>query len=379
VKKALVLNNTHSETEFINVLKKYYKKIYTIGKNKPYNKSSKIQHINCDYKDYKKIKLIQKKYKISDTFPGANDYTLFSLAHLKSKIIDDLSITKIIHNKELFRNFIKSIKIYTLSIFKKKNFNKIAFPLLAKPKLGHGGKGIVKIEDFKSLKLLIKNIKNKKYIIEEFVEGSNHGIFTLVKNQKIIFIFFDTEQRFLNPYTVSSTINICEINNIEKKKIKDKLYKIIKKLNLKDGIFHAQIIFNKKKNKAFIIEITRRLPGDNYLKFIKYSTGVSIEDCILKLFLKKKFRINLKKKSYILRKVLMSTRNGYFHRVKISKKIKRNIIEIKIFKQNGEKINNYLQDRVGVVFFKFKTKKKLLVITKNIDKLIGVIIQKNKF
>jgi biotin carboxylase len=377
MKNALILNNTHSETDFINILKKNYKKVYTISNSKPYNRKANIKHINCDYKNYKRIKLIQKKYNISDTFPGANDYTLFSLAHLKSKIIDDLSIIKVIHNKELFRNFIKSIKIYTLNILKK-NFNKIVFPLLAKPTLGHGGKGIVKIEDHKGLKLFIKNIRNK-YIIEEFVEGSNHGIFTLVKNQKIIFIFFDTEQRFLNPYTVSSTISTCNISSDVKLKIKKNLSKIIKKLKLKDGIFHCQIIFNKYKKAFYLIEATRRLPGDNYLKFIRYSTGASIEDYILKLFLKKKIKIELKKSSYILRKVLMSSSNGYFHRVRISKKIKKNIIEKIIFKQNGEKINNYLQDRVGVVFLKFKTKKRLLAITKNIDKFIGVIIQKNKF
>lgn len=379
MKNALILNNTHSETDFINILKKNYKKVYTISNSKPYNKKANIKHINCDYKDYKRIKLIQKKYNISDTFPGANDYTLFSLAHLKSKIIDDLSIIKIIHNKELFRDFVKSIKIYTLNILeKKKNFNKIVFPLLAKPKLGHGGKGIVKIEDHKSLKLFIKNISNNmnirnKYIIEEFVEGSNHGIFTLVKNLKIIFIFFDTEQRFLNPYTVSSTISICNISSDVKLKIKKNLSKLIKKLKLKDGIFHCQIIFNKYKKAFYLIEATRRLPGDNYLKFIKYSTGASIEDYILKLFLKKKIKVKLKKNNYILRKVLMSSNNGYFHRVNISKKIKKNIIEIKIFKQNNEKINNYLQDRVGVAFLKFRTKKRLLAITKNIDKFISVI------
>lgn len=120
MKNALILNNTHSEADFINVLKKNYKKIYTISNSKPFNKGTAIKHIKCDYKDYKKIKLLQNKYNISDTFPGANDYTLFSLAHLKSKIIDDLSIIKIIHNKKLFRNFIKNIKIYSLNILKKK-------------------------------------------------------------------------------------------------------------------------------------------------------------------------------------------------------------------------------------------------------------------
>ena len=371
---ALLLNNTHSETEFIDVLKKNYKKIYTLGNQKPYNQDSKIKHFKIDYKNIKKIKFIKKKYNIKHIYPGANDLTLFTLANLKNRFVDNLAKINILHNKNLFRNFNKDINIYTQQSFKKKNINDLNYPLLAKPKIGHGGKGIFKIKDRKDLKFFFK--KKNEYILEEFIEGTNHGVFTLIRNQKIIFIFFDTEQRFLNPYTVSSTINICKISNIEKKKIKDKLHQIIKKLNLKDGIFHVQIIFKKKTNKSFIIEITRRLPGDNYLKFIKYSTGISIEDCILKLFLKKRFRIYLKKKSYILRKVLMASSNGHFDKVKISENISRNIIEMKIFYLKNKKIKNFKQDRIGVIFLKFKTKKKLLTITKDIDKYIHVSVKR---
>ena len=48
---ALLLNNSHSETEFINVLKKNYKKVFTLGKNKPYYNDKKIIHfkINKDW------------------------------------------------------------------------------------------------------------------------------------------------------------------------------------------------------------------------------------------------------------------------------------------------------------------------------------------
>lgn len=375
MKNALILNNTHSETEFIDVLKKNYKKIYSLGKKEPCNKHFKIQHIKCDYKNYKKIKLIKKKYNISDIFPGANDFTLFSLANLKSKIVDKLSTIKLLHNKEFFRNFNKDINTHTFKSLKKKNINKINYPLLAKPKLGHGGKGIIKIEDYKNLKNFLKK-KREEYIIEDFIEGSNHGVFALIKNQKIIFTFFDTEQRFLNPFTVSSTISFCQISNLIKLNIKKKLSQIIKKLKLKDGIFHTQIIFNKNKKKFYILEITRRLPGDNYLKFIKYSTGISVEDLILKLFLKKKFKIQNIKSFHILRKVLMSATNGYFKGVKISKMINKNIIEKKIFLEKDEKVKNYLQDRIGVIFFKFKQKKKLLDVTKNIDKYVKVVIKK---
>ena len=173
MKNALLLNNTHSETEFITILKKYYNKIYTLGNQRPYNKDSKIRHIKLDYRNYKRIKSLKKKYNITDIFPGANDFTLLSLANLRIKHIDSLSVIKTLHNKELFRNFNKDINIYSLRDLKKKYINKLDYPLLAKPKLGHGGKGIIKIDSKKKLNLLLKKIKNN-YIIEEFIEGSNH-------------------------------------------------------------------------------------------------------------------------------------------------------------------------------------------------------------
>lgn len=370
--KAIILNNTHSETEFINVLKKFYKKIYTIGKRKPFNKSPKIQHINWDYKDYKKIRIIKKKYNVCHIFPGANDFTLLSLARLRSKIIDSLRVVKLLHYKNNFRNFDKGIRTYSFVNLKKKNLKKINYPLIAKPKVGHGGNGIVKIENLENLKFYLFNYKNK-YIVEDFIEGSNHGVFTLIKNQKIIFIFFDTEQRFLNPYTVSSTTSNCDITNNIKKKIKKKISRIAKILKLKDGILHFQIIFNKKNFSFYIIEVTRRIPGDNYLTFLKFSTGLDIADCIFKLFEKKKINIKLIKKKNILRKVLMSPKNGYFNKVEISKIINHNIIKKNIFFKKKQKIKNYLQERIGVVFFEFKTKVEMINKTRDIDKYIKVL------
>lgn len=44
----LLLNNTYSETDFIQVLKKRFKKIYTLSNTKPFNIDKKIKHINLD-------------------------------------------------------------------------------------------------------------------------------------------------------------------------------------------------------------------------------------------------------------------------------------------------------------------------------------------
>ena len=144
-------------------------------------------------------------------------------------------------------------------------------------------------------------------------------------------------------------------------------------MKLKDGILHCQIIYNKQKKKFYIIEVTRRIPGDNYLRFIKYSTGIDVADCIFKLFKKKKINVTLFKKKNILRKVLMAKKNGYFNKVKISKIISDNVIKKIIFYKKNQKIKNYLQERIGVVFFKFKTKEEMIIKTRNIDMCVEVL------
>ena len=85
------------------------------------------------------------------------------------------------------------------------------------------------------------------------------------------------------------------------------------------------------------------------------------------------------KNNHILRKVLMSSNNGYFERVNISKKISKYVIEKNIFFKKGKKVTNYLQERAGVIFLKFKKKNELLAITKNIDKYVSVTTKKISF
>ena len=75
-------------------------------------------------------------------------------------------------------------------------------------------------------------------------------VFSLICKQKMVFTFFDTEQRFINPFTVSSTINSSLIPK-KLKKIQNKITFIAQKLKLIDGILHLQIIYNSKKKNLY--------------------------------------------------------------------------------------------------------------------------------
>tara|TARA_B100000963_G_scaffold360310_1_gene390688 strand:+ start:2487 stop:3626 length:1140 start_codon:yes stop_codon:yes gene_type:complete len=371
----LLLNNTYSETDFIKVLKKRYKKIYTLSNTKAYNIDKKIKHITLDYKDHKKIIKLIKKYKFDHVFPGSNDLTLFTLSRcgIKNYFLDSYKKLYTLHNKRKFREFYKQIFFFNYKNYRKKiKFSKSKLPILAKPHVGSGGKNIYLFKNHSDLKNFVE--KNKeKYLFEEYFTGTDHGVFTLIKDKKIIFNFFDTEQRYKNPFTVSSTINYCNIPEIYKKKILKEILFIVRKLNLKDGIFHIQIKYNKIKKKFLILEPFRRIPGDKYLKFIRFSTGYPVEENILRLLLNEnQIESKIKQKNYILRKILMSPKNGKFKYLQIKKVLSRKIIDKNIFIKKDDIIEDFYNQRLGIIFFRFKNRKEMIQTSRKIDNYIKI-------
>ena len=83
-------------------------------------------------------------------------------------------------------------------------------------------------------------------------------------------------------------------------------------MNLKDGIFHIQIKFNKKKNKFLILE-----PFWKYQVIstwvVRLSTGYPVEENILKIFLNEKQieKKTNKQNNFILRKIIMAPKMEY--------------------------------------------------------------------
>ena len=149
---------------------------------------------------------------------------------------------------------------------------------------------------------------------------------------------------------------------------------LIKKLNLKDGIFHIQIKYNKIKKKFLILEPFRRIPGDKYLKFVRLSTGYPVEENILRLFLNETQIENKIKdqQNFILRKILMAPKNGKFQSLKINRALSKKIIDKNIFIRKNEVVKDFYNQRLGIIFFKFRNKTEMIKISKNIDNYIKI-------
>ena len=134
-------------------------------------------------------------------------------------------------------------------------------------------------------------------------------------------------------------------------------------------------ILHDTHNKIYIIEVTRRIPGDQYLSFVEFSTNYPVLENIKNIYLNKSLKVyqNMKFK-HILRKIIMAPSNGKYINFEIDKKISDKVIEKYEVLKKGNIISDYLNQRIAILFFEFKNKKELFSTTRKIDNLIKINI-----
>ncbi len=242
---------------------------------------SEDKWINIDYTDIETlISFLNSSKRIKYIIPGANDLAYESVSKLKNsnkfKIkvnIDLLETCNLVHKKSVFRknNFSKFVMFpKTLNNKKLKNYK---YKLLLKQDNLSGGKGIIIFESGIDACIFLKkdNTKFNNFFFEEFINGSGHGVSFYVKSKKIIYEFYDNEYYGTDGLAVIATSSVSDLKETHKQILRSFCIEFVTDHNLVDGLFHIQCIL--KNNNIYIIECTRRLPGDYYHYFASLSTG----------------------------------------------------------------------------------------------------------
>ncbi|MCG3665687.1 ATP-grasp domain-containing protein [Aliarcobacter butzleri] len=387
----LILGGSHAEIPLIKSAKKLGFYVITTG-NKENDLGHKYadEYIKEDFSDKEKMYELALKLKIDAICPCANDFAAISCSYVAEKLgfthYDDYKTSLIIHHKDKFREF--SIK-HHLSVPMAKSFdsleevlnaiNTFKLPIIIKPIDLSGGKGIQKIDNFnidkvdEIVKYAFSISKAKKVVIEEFIEGTNHGLSCILINGKIQFHFCDNEHYYINRYMVSGASTPSIVPNVAINQLIKESEEIAKILKLKDGIFHIQFIL--KENRAHIIEICRRPPGDLYIDFVKYSTGVDYPKYLIKAFCGLDIsNIEQKESTFLTRHCVMTNRNGIIKDIIYDESIKGNIIDKLMWWKVGDKIEDCMIYKAGIVFLQYGSLEEMVEKTKNLDKLIKIVL-----
>lgn len=345
------------------------------------------RYIKADFSDKEAIRKLTSDLKVDALCPCANDFSALSCAYTAEKIglngHDSHNIAEIIHLKDRFREFANK---HGISSPKAGSFNdtetalnalhEYTLPVIVKPVDLSGGKGIARINEPAEAKSLIEKAfsisRAKRVVIEEFIEGSNHGFSSFIRNQKVVFYFWDNEHYFLNKYMVSGATCPGDVPDSALGVLIRETEQTAAILNLKDGIFHIQFVL--KGETPYIIEICRRPPGDLYIDFVKHATGVDYPMHIIKSFAGMGIDDleQTEPLGFFTRHCVMAHQKGLVKNIVFDGSIQKNIIESLMWWKEGDKVDDLMTAKFGIVFLKYDSKKEMMDKSNRLHELIKV-------
>ena len=333
-------------------------------KNDICHKLADASHV-LDYSDPKSVESVFLNEKYNYIVPSCNDESYFSGSHVASKYnlpgYDSIENTKIIQNKKFFREKVQNFSSHSPRfqvLFKGEEFNdELHLPLIVKPSESDTGKGIKIILDKSHLSSAIKNAKKAsrdgQAILEEFFTGSLHSVSIFFDNLKPKFIFFVDEYCTDYEFAVNESNFPSSISSSLQNKIVNEICFVFEELKLVDGLLHVQVLI--EKDHFIIVEAMRRSPGDLYGTLIEMGSGFEYCAAYVTKFVGGDFSQKAAfKNRFISRQTLTAMGSKILN--KLSFITKGRVKEILPLHSNGSELEDFPNDKQGIVFIEYDSK-----------------------
>ena len=386
-KRLLLLGGSHAEIPLIKAAQEMGWYVITTGNNReglghPYADKT----VFADFSNKETMLELARSEGVQAVCSGCNDFALLSTVYVCEKLglpgHDSFETSLQIHHKDKYRALatrlgIPTPRAITVPVHRadagdaesdSASFDEavapLAYPVIVKPVDLTGGKGIHRAANIEEARDAYRDAcsrtRENHVVVEEFVVGTNHGFSAMLVKGKVAFAFSDNEQYFVNKYLVSGANTPSTTASTGLAKLREYSERIARELKLVDGILHIQYI-EREDGTPVIIEICRRPPGDLYIKFVKYATGIDYPKFIVKAETGEDISgiADVPTQGFWLRHCIMAgpeIKNGSIvNAVEFAPEIQDNIVEKFLWYKSGEVISDNLTYKAGIVFFKFAT------------------------
>jgi biotin carboxylase len=172
----------------------------------------------------------------------------------------------------------------------KKAIDDIGLPIILKPCLNWGSKGISLISEQDKIEEAINFAKNfcinERYIIEEFIPGKEMTIEGIVQNTELSILTYSDKTHQPHPfYRVAMSLNYP--GNFEQDvilRMKLLIKNAVNSLEIIDGAIHAECMINDKG--IYLIELAGRPGGGHIFSYIvKAASGISMPEALVRILL----------------------------------------------------------------------------------------------
>lgn len=301
------------------------------------------KYINADYSNKEEMLRIAKEEKIDYMVSNSNDFGLISTAYVCDKLglpgHDSYETTVDIHTKSTFKEVAKKLNLHSpVSVVFTNRDEAIEYikkqkeKIIIKPSDNVGSIGVstpTSIEDIpEKVDLAFNNSKEKKIIVEPFIEGFFCPATAFIINQKVE--AFLTEAYFIYPegeniapeypvfFRCNGYMSPAPYVDDFSKDIIDDFNKIAEYYKLKDGKFHCELMVTKD-HKAYIFDVHRRMSGFwrpwahwDMSEEIKWEDWIVKAECGMDL---SDFPKGFKNNRYIYSRNIYAPKNGIIKRL----------------------------------------------------------------
>ena len=381
-KKLLLTHCGHSEVPLIIAAKNLGWYVIAVSDNlNNVGHSFADQNFCGEFFDGEFIYNLARDLKVDAIVSGCEDSAYLSAAYACDKLglpgHDCYEVAKIVHNKMLFREVMRELKLPT-PIFEIctsiENLDvigeKVGFPLIVKPVDLNSGIGCAicrSREELETSFTKARNVsKSDEIIIEQYIQGTNHATNVFFQNQKVIHSFFDNEQYYINPYLVSGASSPSNLLHHTMEQVHFQLEKIAGKLKLVDGMFHVQFIVDSQ-GTPYLIDPCRRIPGGLYILFSRYASGFNVAENVVRFETGDRSANfdDVFDRKVVAREYIMTNRSGVIKKIFIDDAVKERIFDKFIWAKEGDTVKDPLTYKAGLLFMEFNNFCEMNEVIKN--------------
>lgn len=294
-KKILVLGGSYLQSHFIKLAISSGNEIFVADEN-PFCYASihglgKFVHLNFSNKE-----LVTKfclDFTIESIIAPVNELGNVIAAQVSEKLgfyYNSAQVVERTTDKKLIWCKLKNCKLNQIIVFSETDLEVIEFPVIVKPTVSTGSKGVTLVTNYDELKVALKYArsfgKTSEVRIEEFIEGQQYSLETITFNGKHYLLAVIEEHLNEAPFFFERS-DILDQTIQEKKKhfFKPFINLLLEELEIKSGPCHIEV--KVRNDEVYLIDFASRSGGwrDIMLKH----AGIDFNALILSSYLQDYF------------------------------------------------------------------------------------------
>jgi biotin carboxylase len=283
--------------------------VHVVGRNpSDFLAKAVSNYVNLDYSDVDATLALVERLGAKYIVPGCNDLSYQTCAEINARRpfpgVDSPAASHTILNKQAFRRYAAENDIPAPREVAEADWAS-GRPVIVKPVDAYSGRGVTALRAPSPFDIDAAILQAKAFsatgacIVEELVEGQLYSHTAFMDDGGVVADFIVEEHGRINPFAVDTSRVVFDFDPALLGQVRSAIERIGLGLNLRPGLIHTQFIANAER--FWIIEITRRCPGDLYSLLIALSTGFNYAENYARPFIGKPFKGVASHRSAVMR------------------------------------------------------------------------------